>query len=276
MRDISLYEIIPPERNNFTLKFRLYENHGSLMPHWHEHTELLFFLSGSCNFLADGKSFPVKAGDLVIINNSEMHSFSANGRVAYYCLLIAPAFFSDVEGESVCFENLVKDSAVVKECFRDINAAYTSGEVASDMMQKSHAYRLMAHLMKHHRAEEKSERERGSRDRSLSLIEKINGYVSKNLTKRITTGELARVCFFTEEYFCRFFKRTTGMSPLNYVNELRISKAEVLLAETDEPIGKIATRVGFDDVNYFSRVFKRIKKCSPSEYRGGLKNERDT
>jgi AraC-like DNA-binding protein/quercetin dioxygenase-like cupin family protein len=280
MKDISLYETIPPEKNDFTLRFRHFTSRTSLIPHWHEHIELLFFLKGRCEFVTGGKTLRAEAGDLVVVNGSEVHSYTANTLTDYYCLIIYPAFFSDVEAKGLCFCNLIKGDEYIKEAFFEINAAHSSGDVGSDMMQKSHAYRLMAHLMKHYRKEELTPEARYAHDRHLALLDRVKAYIATNHRRHISTEELAGICFFSIEYFCRFFKKMTGRTALAYVNEYRIEKATVLLTKTDEPIGEIAESVGFDDLNYFSRVFKKVKKCSPGEYRKihtqGEKNERNT
>ena len=146
MKDISLYESIPPEKNDFTLKFRRYENRTSLIPHWHEHIELLFFLKGSCEIVAGGHTVKAGAGDLAVINGSEIHSFTAEEPANYYCLILTPAFFSDIDTGELCFQNLIVGDEYIKEAFDGINEAYLNIGAFGDMMQKSHTYRLMAHL----------------------------------------------------------------------------------------------------------------------------------
>lgn len=275
MKDISLYETIPPEKNDFTLRFRHFTKRTSLIPHWHEHIELLFFLDGYCEFVAGGKTMRAEAGDLVVVNGSEVHSFTSNVLTDYYCLIIYPAFFSDVEASELCFCNLIKGDGYIKDAFREINEAHHSNEAGSDMMQKSHAYRLMAHLVKHYRREKMTEGAKEAHSRYIALLDRVKAYIAKNHQRHITTEELAGICYFSIEYFCRFFKRMTGRTALAYVNEYRTEKAAVLLAETDEQISEIAAKVGFEDLNYFSRVFKKIKKCSPSEYRKAYNNKGD-
>lgn len=281
MKDISLYESIPPEKNDFTLKFRRYENRTSLIPHWHEHIELLFFLKGSCEIVAGGHTVKAGAGDLAVINGSEIHSFTAEEPADYYCLILTPEFFSDIDTGELCFQNLIVGDEYIKEAFDGINEAYLNIGAFGDMMQKSHTYRLMAHLVKHYRKDHLSPEAKSAHDRYLTLLDSVKTYIAQNYRRHITTEELAGICYFSIEYFCRFFKRMTGRTALAYVNEYRIEKATVLLSKTDEPIGDIAASVGFEDLNYFSRVFKRIKKCSPGEYRKThrkeeSKNERDS
>ena len=276
MKDISLYESIPPQKNDFTLKFRLYKNRTSLIPHWHEHIELLFFLKGKCEIVAGGHTNIARSGDLAVVNGSEVHSFAAEEPVDYYCLIISPLFFSDVDKGDLCFLNVIEDDEYIKNIFADINEAYLDEGVGGDMMQKSHTYRLMAHLMKHYRKQRLTPEERYAHNRYLALLDRVKTFIADNYRRHISAEELAGVCYFSIEYFCRFFKRMTGRTALAYVNEYRIEKATILLSKTDEPIGDIAGSVGFDDLNYFCRVFKRIKKCSPGDYRKIHRKEENT
>lgn len=67
--------------------------------------------------------------------------------------------------------------------------------------------------------------------------------------------------------FRRRFKAVTGTSPKAYVLDVRIARAQELLATTDEPIAAIAAAVGFDDPYYFSRLFRDRQGRSPTEFR---------
>jgi len=66
---------------------------------------------------------------------------------------------------------------------------------------------------------------------------------------------------------CRFFKRATGRTMTNYVNELRLGLASELLTNTDLSILEIALRVGFENYSHFCRQFRRNKGCTPRALR---------
>ncbi len=83
----------------------------------------------------------------------------------------------------------------------------------------------------------------------------------------ITTHKCAKMLNITVSHFCHLFKQLTGMTFSNYVNYLRIKKAETLLRNTNMTITEIAISIGYNDVAYFSRIFKKQKNISPSEYR---------
>ena len=64
-----------------------------------------------------------------------------------------------------------------------------------------------------------------------------------------------------------------GVSPFQYLINIRIAHAKHLLSTSDMPIAQIATECGYDDPVYFSQVFKRITEFSPKEYRKNGKKE---
>lgn len=71
-------------------------------------------------------------------------------------------------------------------------------------------------------------------------------------------------------YFYRLFKTETGISPVDYINRRRISRAESLLTNRRMSIKDVAYSVGYTDQMYFSRVFKRLSGKTPTEYRNSI------
>ena len=63
------------------------------------------------------------------------------------------------------------------------------------------------------------------------------------------------------------FKKKSGKSVIEYINEVRINRAKSFLEKEDTSIGSIALLVGFGDINYFSRKFKALVGMTPTEYK---------
>ena len=93
-------------------------------------------------------------------------------------------------------------------------------------------------------------------------------YIDKNYNSVITLEKLSFESSMNKEYFCRVFKHATGVTPTEYINFVRIWKAENLLTTTQNSIIEISLEVGFSSVSYFNRVFKKYRGTTPSAYRG--------
>ena len=107
----------------------------------------------------------------------------------------------------------------------------------------------------------------GERARFSSVI----AYMSENLSKELTLGELADSACMHPTYFVRKFGDAFGLPPRAYLNRLRIYKAMSLLSATDLSIEDVADAVGIRDRSYFARIFKRHAGVTPTEYRGAFR-----
>ena len=106
--------------------------------------------------------------------------------------------------------------------------------------------------------------EDGERDADFNMLLE---YIEHNLSDSITLDSLAQRAHFDKSYLVTRFKESMGTSPMRYVSHLRMERAKVLLATTDDSITQIARTVGFSSVHYFSRYFKEKEGVAPIEYR---------
>ncbi len=98
---------------------------------------------------------------------------------------------------------------------------------------------------------------------------KINAYIRNHLQTEITLVELANLVHLHPNYFIKYFKKHFNVTPIEYVNVLRLQTASKLLTRDPyQSIQRIADEVGFNDYRYFSRLFKKKYGVSPSQYRG--------
>lgn len=88
-----------------------------------------------------------------------------------------------------------------------------------------------------------------------------------NLSSDLSTSKIARELYLSSNYLSKLFRKETGKSVTEYINERRIQMAEQLLKSGTGPIQDIATHVGFYDVSYFCRQFKKITGISAQQYR---------
>lgn len=99
------------------------------------------------------------------------------------------------------------------------------------------------------------------------MIKKALFYTKENLEQKISLKEVAHYCSLSLHYFSHLFKKETGCSFVDYLNQLRIKKAQFYLQQTEWTVQQIAHKIGFEDANYFTRLFKRYVKMTPTQYR---------
>lgn len=100
-----------------------------------------------------------------------------------------------------------------------------------------------------------------------TIIEKTRQYLHDHYPENIDLEKLAADNDIGYSYFRKMFKRFTGISPGQYLLQVRISKAKDLIITTDQNIKDIALITGFDSIYYFSRVFKEKTGKTPIELR---------
>jgi AraC-like DNA-binding protein len=101
-------------------------------------------------------------------------------------------------------------------------------------------------------------------------INKICQYIQRNASRTITLEQTAAIIHLSPSAFCKFFKRATGKTFSDYVNDIRIGNACHLLTESDKTIGEIAHETGFESLTYFNRMFLKKKKVTPRHFRNTI------
>lgn len=91
--------------------------------------------------------------------------------------------------------------------------------------------------------------------------------INKNFHRKINLEQMAKRSFLSYVQFSRRFKNSMGLTPQEYINNMRMEKARYLLAESTVSVKKIAVECGFANEYYFSKFFKKYNSISPSEYR---------
>jgi AraC-like DNA-binding protein len=99
-------------------------------------------------------------------------------------------------------------------------------------------------------------------------IDEVFQYVSQNFFQDISLEDMARRCHLTPQSFCRFFKKRTQKTFIDFLNEFRVSHARRLLAERDEmTISEIAYECGFHNISNFNKIFKEKTNGTPRQYK---------
>ncbi|MEO1099967.1 MAG: AraC family transcriptional regulator, partial [Bacteroidota bacterium] len=106
--------------------------------------------------------------------------------------------------------------------------------------------------------------------RDSKRINKVYDFVRDNFQRQISLDEIADVVSMTEPAFCRYFKKLSGKTFTQFVNEYRLVHASKLLSERPDNITDICFECGFNNFSHFNKLFKAFTGKSPSRYRNEM------
>lgn len=107
-----------------------------------------------------------------------------------------------------------------------------------------------------------------------AAVVRAKRFIAEHQDEAISLGAVARAVNTSSFYFCKLFKKATGLNFTEYVSRVRIEKARTLLLNPNARISEVAYAVGFQSLTHFNRVFRRIVGQSPTEYRRRLPDAR--
>lgn len=146
----------------------------------------------------------------------------------------------------------------IHEIFNDIADTYIAS-AKNTFLLKSKLYHLIHTLI--------STVENRHFSHKNNTVYKAVNYIENNLNEQISVPALARLCTTSEATLRHNFKAITGMSPIEYMNALKIRKAQQLLQIPEITVNTICEQLNFYDTSYFYKLFKRHTNMTPIQYR---------
>ena len=107
-------------------------------------------------------------------------------------------------------------------------------------------------------------------DKEPPAITKAKQFIREHCTEDLSLGQVSSAVNTSLFYFCKQFRKATGLSFTEFVSRTRVEKAKNLLLNPNLRISEIAFDIGFQSLTHFNRVFKKIAGQSPTEFRGRL------
>ena len=243
--------------------------------HYHDELEFLPIYEGTFSCTVYDKEYIAHAGDVIFINSRVPHSTKRLTPVRNGLLQFRENDFNDNEVTKIIKYSMRFQSQVYypikifssKELFDVVDEILTESDEKNksyEIFVKSGIYRILGFL---YRDGILSDADRLYNTREVKKILPILSYINNNYSENITLEYASAQLGFDQSYFCRIFKIATGATFTEYLNFVRICKAEKLLARGHDSILNISEAVGFSSVSYFNRIFKKYRNCSPRVYR---------
>lgn len=128
-----------------------------------------------------------------------------------------------------------------------------------EVLQELAASSAIELLHEHSYQNKFSEREQGR-------LRTIYAYVDKHYHQKIELGEMAEISNMTKEAFCRYFKKASKYSFIEFLNRYRISQSKLLLM-SGKTVSDACFQTGFESLSYFNRTFKKVTDENPRDFR---------
>lgn len=119
-------------------------------------------------------------------------------------------------------------------------------------------YQLMAAFIR--------EMELKSANKDKRIFQSIQ-YIHAHINQNISVSHLADLCCMTSDHFIRLFRKEMKLTPLKYINQKKMERAQILLTTTSQAVQQIAVDLSVENVSYFNRLFRQHAGKTPSQFR---------
>lgn len=243
--------------------------------HYHDTLEILYCLNGSIKVHVDGQSIELKHKQLIVFDANEVHALHSDSSLyMFICIQIdkkqLATYIPDLELYRIVCRPIPVDHPSYDhylQLCRDILklVSYNKNEATTDKLRLNGAIlSIFADLIDYFSIFTPSQTSSPEK-KPNDTIREIITYVNEHFTEDITLEDMASMCGFSKEYFCRYFKQHMGLTFLRYLGEVRIAYAGKLLTTSDIAISDAMLKCGFTNQTIFNRLFKEIYGMTPRE-----------
>lgn len=254
--------------------------------HWHDEFELCHLLQGRLTFVAGTEQFGIDAGDALFINSQVLHGAWSNDSstcpyhsVVFHSRLVSggdTGVFWDKyvrpvhHNKSLPFLILRSDKDWSNRVINNIEDTWTQLHERKDgfefivrnMISESF-YQIYLHTNDRHAPLAEAEHRR------MERLKIMITYIEEHLAEEITVRDIASAAYVSNSECDRCFKCILKATPIQYLKQLRLQRAEHLLTSTKMSVESIALLCGFRDMSYFARCFRNAYDANPLAYRKG-------
>lgn len=254
----------------------------SVSAHWHDEAELTLILRGSCTYQVHLDTYKVSEGDILFVPPAVLHSisplssggmcsetyvFHMNFLGANSADICAVKYLTPLTNQKLILPCLIgKDHPGYKEIrklFREISHTYRKAPAGYELLLRSLLLRVIYTLLPYG---DEAACHSSLETEHTAKLKLVLEYIGEHYAEELSIPDLARICFFSEYHFMRFFKKYVGTSCLEYIKNLRLEKAAELFTQGEQSVLDTALCCGFGNLSYFYREFKKKYGMTPKKF----------
>lgn len=247
--------------------------------HFHDSYEMYYLLSGERYYFIKDKTYRILKGNLVFIDRYDLHRTLDADITSWERILInfKPEFLLSDDAERIkrlvsifnasssVLSLTLKEQSIVEDLLFKMLGETDSQEAAFEEMIAAYLIQLLSYIKRLRNINSLSS------DSCINYIHKnvspIIHYINTHYKDPLSLDLLAKLFYMSPYYLCKVFKKSTGFTFIEYLNQLRVKEAQTLLRDSGLNVTEVAEKVGFGSVSQFGRVFKEISGVSPLKYR---------
>ncbi len=277
-------------------------NYSMRYNHFHQEYEVYLLLKGHRQIFFDNRAYIAEPGSLILVDSGQIHmSHAVQGdTAAEYERLILYIDRTKVEQ----YDRMFPELRMAEFLHRHYGIYKLTGHQLESMLQMyRHLMREMddqlpcsqtavdlkiigtfiAFWRENTPVSFLQDKTPSKNTGKYTAVYAVSDYVSTHFCESITLDDLAGRFYISKYYLSRSFREVTGVGISEYVNILRVQRAQSLLQDKNLTISQVAAAVGFESISYFEKIFKRHLALAPAQYRkqlgaagGGKAESKDT
>lgn len=263
--------------------YHTYENHA-IECHWHEDLEFHLVLKGQLTLNLNGTILELHAGDCVFVNGNTLHmSHQTESQPPATRLITSfhPRMFSQILQDSVyesCFETILQHTngflidqtilsgAKIADLLRELSG-FSRKDPGYELLCLSRLSALWYETMQYMKETQDMHDTPDLQKNNSIAAKKMLAYIYTHYDQPIKVEDLLNYSNLSRSECFRCFKRYIGTTPVEYINEYRLSQSTFLLTNTDMDIMEVCLACGFSSASYYGKLFKKRYGITPLAYR---------
>lgn len=246
--------------------------------HYHDEIELLACSRGSISAIIDNVRYTIRENEIIFINSRVPHeTFCEEDQSSYMFIqfrresfMPSPSdrmakYLSHLKRNTSGAVSIIKNPAIFESMcaiVREqnekqagyVNIIYANVHTICGMLTREKVFTYDA------------EQDTAALQKLLPAMD----YIDENYGSELSLEQVSAAAGLNKCYFCRLFKKACGVGFSEYLNFVRVSKAEKMLRNTDKTVLEIAFDSGFSSVSYFNSIFRKYKGCTPTACRNAV------
>lgn len=247
---------------------------------WHPEYEIIFCLSGNVEILLSTGTVVLSENDCFMINMNTLHATKSFEDTSLIILGIPSEFVNDHLENSDCLYFDLRLNTVdpviiealeeLKTLIKEYKSVFDLPEEHKELLLNSIALKILFLLNKYFR-DKQAKRIDSAKHRNQEKINTVIEYVYNHYNRDIPIAEISALIHYQPQYFCRFFKKNTGKTFLDFQNSVRMYYARQEILYSSKTLSQIAEKNGFKKYDSFQKIFFRTFGVTPREFRNSHK-----